>query len=285
MPLTPGRFTGQVLDLRATSSQRGMPSTTVAGVGGVGFSPLHLPGLALWLDAADTSTITSSSGAVSQWNDKSGLGRNFSQSTSASQPTTGSVTQNGLNVIDFDGSADYLDGGNIINEGTFGYTIAAVAKLDTATGLQGIAGKSRASADAGRCAVLFDAASGYFGGLWDEQAGASGQSGQFVAYDPGVSDRTVATAWIMTARRRWTTLFLRNGVQVGTPYLNPAGTGGLTMGANNWYVGAYQTSTGNAPSASSYLDGWVGEVCCWDRALSVSEIGQLNAYLMGKWGL
>jgi len=59
---------------------------------------------ALWLDAADTSTITESGGLVSQWDDKSGNGRNVVQATGANQPTTGTNTQNGLNVITFDGA-------------------------------------------------------------------------------------------------------------------------------------------------------------------------------------
>lgn len=70
------------------------------------FTPLSLSP-ALWLDASDISTITSSNGAVSQWNDKSSNGRNVSQGTSTAQPTTGVNTQNGLNVITFDGS-DWL---------------------------------------------------------------------------------------------------------------------------------------------------------------------------------
>jgi hypothetical protein len=67
------------------------------------FTPLSLSP-ALWLDAADTSTITESGGLVSQWDDKSGNGRNVVQATGANQPTTGTNTQNGLNVITFDGA-------------------------------------------------------------------------------------------------------------------------------------------------------------------------------------
>lgn len=59
----------------------------------------------LWLDASDTTTITESGGAVSQWNNKGTRG-NFTQATGAVQPTTGATTLNGLNVLDFAG--DYL---------------------------------------------------------------------------------------------------------------------------------------------------------------------------------
>jgi len=51
------------------------------------FNPHMVSGLALWLDSADTTTITQSGGNVSQWNDKSGNGYNFAQGTSANQPT------------------------------------------------------------------------------------------------------------------------------------------------------------------------------------------------------
>ena len=73
------------------------------------FLPSDLAGLQLWLDAEDLSTITESSGAVSQWNDKSGNGQNAAQGIGSAQPTTGSRTLNGRNAIDFDGSAEYMD--------------------------------------------------------------------------------------------------------------------------------------------------------------------------------
>lgn len=64
------------------------------------FQPLSLSP-SLWFDASNASSITSSSGLVSQWNDLSGNGLHLTQATSANQPTTGVTTQNGLNVINF----------------------------------------------------------------------------------------------------------------------------------------------------------------------------------------
>ena len=61
---------------------------------------------ALWLDAADLSTISTATG-VSEWRDKSGNGRHFTQGTGGTQPT---FTANGLNsipVLSFNG-AQYL---------------------------------------------------------------------------------------------------------------------------------------------------------------------------------
>jgi len=58
----------------------------------------------LWIDAADSSTVTTVSGNVSQINDKSGNGRNFSQATSGSRPVYTAGGLNGRNVMTFDGT-------------------------------------------------------------------------------------------------------------------------------------------------------------------------------------
>lgn len=81
-----------------------------------GFTPRSIAGLALWLDASDGSTVfdaasggspVSAGGAVWRWEDKSGNGRHFTQTTTNNHPTyTG--TLNGRNVITFDGSNDDL---------------------------------------------------------------------------------------------------------------------------------------------------------------------------------
>ena len=59
---------------------------------------------ALWLDAADASTITLNGSTVSQWRDKSGNGRHVAQATATKQPTYTLAAQNSLNVLSFDGN-------------------------------------------------------------------------------------------------------------------------------------------------------------------------------------
>jgi hypothetical protein len=56
---------------------------------------------ALWLDAADASTVTTVSGAVSQWNDKSGNNRHVSQGTAGNRPVVATTSVNSLNTILF----------------------------------------------------------------------------------------------------------------------------------------------------------------------------------------
>lgn len=63
---------------------------------------------ALWLDAADSSTITLESGAVSQWADKSGNGRDAAQAIIDNRPLLISDAFNGSSAIRFDGVNDSL---------------------------------------------------------------------------------------------------------------------------------------------------------------------------------
>ena len=58
-------------------------------------------GPALWLDAADASTITLNGSTVSQWSDKSGNKRHAVQNNTSLQPTYSLASLNGKNTITF----------------------------------------------------------------------------------------------------------------------------------------------------------------------------------------
>lgn len=78
---------------------------------------------ALWLDAADSSTVTTVSGKVSQWNDKSTNGKNVIQGTDEYRPAYTSAGLNGKNVITFDGSDDVLTNATGLTSGTYSGTL------------------------------------------------------------------------------------------------------------------------------------------------------------------
>jgi len=88
---------------------------------------------ALWLDAADASTITTVSGAVSQWNDKSGNARNFSQTTADSRPSYTASIINGRAVARFDGTNDVLNGDDFLGGSNYVSFIGVVAIRTVAT--------------------------------------------------------------------------------------------------------------------------------------------------------
>lgn len=108
----------------------------------------------MWYDAADTSTISISGSAVTQWNDKGFAGVNLTQGTAANRPTSGTTTLNGKNVIAFDGN-DVLLGTTpanwkFLHDGT-NYVLGFVAKVasvsDPDQDLQLLTNIRRASAD------------------------------------------------------------------------------------------------------------------------------------------
>jgi len=72
-----------------------------------GFSPKTIAGLQLWLDAADASSVTTVSGAASQWNDKSGNGRHATQTTANNRPAYDGVI-GGKAALTFDGANDAM---------------------------------------------------------------------------------------------------------------------------------------------------------------------------------
>jgi hypothetical protein len=83
------------------------------------------------LDASVAASITESSGKVSMWRDVSGNNFHASTSTANKMPTTNSVTCNGLNVINFDGTDNCLTFSSV-NAVSLGYTtLFTVYKSDT----------------------------------------------------------------------------------------------------------------------------------------------------------
>jgi hypothetical protein len=66
------------------------------------FTPLAVPGCALWLDGADQTTMTLNQSTMTNWRDKSGNGyMALSFSNSVSPPTWASNVQNGRGVVQY----------------------------------------------------------------------------------------------------------------------------------------------------------------------------------------
>ena len=73
------------------------------------WTPANLPGLSVWFDAADLSTITATSGGgVTEWRDKSGFQRNVSVPSVSNSPTLRQNVQNGLPAIDWGAATNNL---------------------------------------------------------------------------------------------------------------------------------------------------------------------------------
>lgn len=208
------------------------------------FSPADVASLSGWYDATDSGTITESSGAVSQWDDKSSFGRDLTQGTGIRQPQTGTRTQNSLNVIDFNG--DIL-ASSAFTEETQVNTVYIAGVFDTTSNqymLDGLGASTRNG-----FLVLssnYNLLAGSFG------AGAAADTSFHIfklVYDSTSSimgvDGTDAT------------------VSAGTQ-----GTDGVVIGASK--------------DTAFFLNGAIGEILRFDGALSAGDEANVEAYLQ-RW--
>lgn len=228
-----------------------MPSTLGVVSSGRFFSPLHLAP-ALWLDAADTATITASDGAVSQWDDKSGNGRHVTQGVAAAQPRIGTRTVNNLNVVDFDGG-DVLTGTTTALMSPLApFSIFTVALFDTSPGTV------VSQCESVRQFQLFASpVQCHVGGT--NVVGNALNSG--VAAVPGVTySAPTAILWDRNATFSQSV--------------------GLSTVASPVRIGARGDGAGGT---TSRLDGAIGEVVVVARALTAGEITSLRAYFTAKW--
>ena len=233
------------------------------------FTPASISGLALWLDASDATTITHVGGSASQWRDKSGLANHASQATGTKQPITGTRTLNGLNVVDFDGSDDFmtlgvanLGGTRLFADATDEFTVFAVTDYD---GLGGYPIAKR------------DGSNFQFGIL----RGSAGNAeliavvrGTQVSQANGLSGTVRALQGV-----RW------DG-SAANLYLNLSAAVPLTVGGSS-ELPSETILIGARTSASPtfFLEGGAAEIVVYDRDLNDTEVGQIRTYLVNKWSV
>lgn len=233
----------------------------------------------LWLDAADTATITESSGAVSQWNDKSGNSYHLSQGTGANQPATGTVTQNGRNVIGFSADNKFLThdaGSNVISLSPM--TMFCVVYDNNST--QGALTFKR----------IFTTR--ISNSTNDFQSPNFLSTKNNTAREFGIRSRGLVPTpeYIAYTDQKWF---------VGTAYTSSSGgfhqvndssrsvsTSNLSIDTSRFLRVGQACSTGAFP-ATIAGNGWIGymaEILVFNKQLTESEISTVKNYLFGKWG-
>lgn len=92
----------------------------------------------LWLDAADNSTITTVSGGISEWRDKSGNNFHALQSDANNRPVLQSF--NGLNSVFFQGNPKHLSIFSSVIQNNDNFTAIAVQSTRWGRGIDGVTG-------------------------------------------------------------------------------------------------------------------------------------------------
>lgn len=215
--------------------------------------------LSLWLDASDESTITSSAGKVSNWADKSGNGRDAVQATASAQPTTGSETENGLNVLTWDGSSDYMKFPQAAFPVANAHTVVIVLRKNAA-GVKYI--------------YLANGNDGTYTGR--DNLGNFDTNKIFNVYGGSTLRGTTYSAntlIALTLQYDGTTRYLRqNNV------LDASGTVTPDPLASMHWLGANKNGSRN-------LNGIVAEVFAFTESLGTSERASLQSDIASKWGI
>jgi hypothetical protein len=225
---------------------------------------------ALWLDAADSGTITLDGSAVSEWRDKSGNARHAAQSSSSFRPSWAS------DEITFDGSDDFLVfGGSTATDyplkfGTSSFSVFAVIN-PTSTGALRIFFGARGFGD------------GWFAGhdTSNPTFRLFSTTEQWVpAPMSGVSAVTGLQIFGATAPRGSTGRYWRNGDLLRST-TSVVGSGSLAS-ARQVRIGSY---TNDSDATQGPWVGKINEVILLPRGAEDEERQKIEGYLAHKWGL
>jgi hypothetical protein len=253
----------------------------------VPFTPTDISGIKLWLDAADTSTITLSGSQVTQWNDKSGNNYNFAQSTAGNRPLSGTRTINSKNVIDFDGTDDRLISANAKSvwafmhstDSTFFWVGASdTTNLDTylltdtiGTGSQ--RGWTANLAATGKFSVYaFQGTGGSAGTVFGVDSTTSYTTSPF--YMTAKSSPTAATA-----SRAF--ISYNNNSFEGTNTFTATASGSDSPNDMSIGMSYYPVNT----TWYGPFNGGMGEIIVYNSILSAGDITKVQNYLAAKWGI
>ena len=224
---------------------------------------------AVWLDAADLSTITIATG-VSEWRDKSGNGRHVSQGTASQQPSYDAI--NG--IITFDGSNDILSSATVGASGLTSVSFLTVMRMNAGGNNEDIPMGIGPTGSIGAIRCLYRMPNGTtvgFGG-WSRDVGSSAFS-----YDIGGQYRIIE-AWNTQLATPNNVRITRDGA---TPIAYTTGGGGLNTTADGFSVGSLRGGlVGNYYSNIS-----VREIIVLYEAVSDLKRQLIEGYLAHKWGL
>ncbi len=223
------------------------------------FVPTSISGMVLWLDASDTSTITASSNLVSQWNDKSGTGNNFTQGTGSRQPSSGTRTLAGLNTVDYTGD-DYMMGPSGLYSISAGpNTIFIVYASDnTVTDQRMLSGSD-------------DATNSRLMARFNGNTAVEGRNTS-VTTSATVSRTSDTVAHVFVLQRSGLVISVyHDGGVAGTGVASDVTLTSLVMGASPGL-------------GTGFFDGRIVEIGIYNSAISTANMNLYGAYLAGKWG-
>jgi autotransporter-associated beta strand protein len=250
------------------------------------WTPQRASGLAIWLDAADPNTVVggTAADAVTQWNDKSGNGRN-AVSASDGQATYQVNSQNGNNTLRFNG--DSMQAPFVTNPTALTYFMVYQRNGNGPSEVSGFdfyldIGVQDVTDSSGRFAQLANNRS-----PTNPQGFSSAVLAANAGRPVGILSSPLNENWNLHASTGVFTTgsqsfsYAINGGVVGTS----TGTGANRTGTTVYRIGNGDTWGGNQDDKKSLrANGTIAETLTYSAALSTADRELVEGYLAWKWG-
>jgi hypothetical protein len=236
------------------------------------FDPLSVDGCVGWYRADMGVTLVSD--VVSAWADQSGNGHHMTQGTAGSRPghVASETSLNGQATLVFDGVNDWLAADGLAQyftgvENALQYTLVTVLRHTGTFGNPHVwcAAQSnwthRRYMQATRMALVRDANDG----------------GSTVGHLKTPANPSLAHCATEYANNAPQSLRVN-----GTELTGSSGDRAPPLAPTVWTLGAYRSAGGYV---ADYLQGPIPEVALYNRALTIDEMGQVETYMMTRYGL
>lgn len=236
--------------------------------------PLQIPDLGTWIDFSDVATRTDVSTDIDAISDKSGNGCGFTAQASGQRPAIATAQQNGLDGADFaKADSDYM---NIdascldLFRNIPGWTVFVVTdNINSGGGTSVFAAQSGGQAKT----VINRHVTGHIlSGI--RRLSANGSSMAGVSTEFGTAPIVITQHVDFSVPRH---AVRRDGAEEGT-------VDTITTGGNSEDIDANHIRIGTNV-ASAFYGGYVYEILVYKRALTTTEIQQVETYLGDKWGV
>lgn len=234
------------------------------------FDPRNIANLVYWLDAGDSSTVTTVSGAVSSWASKVGSGT-ATQGSANNRPAYTTAGRNGRNVLTFDGTSDYLTTSTLSISQPLTIFWVGSNDNDSAVGVAPARGPYVCDGSTNTTRVAM---------AWNPNANVA-NNGNFLMFAGTVLESGAGTTF---AYNKWSVIsavfngsssrFRTDGVQRSAGNAGANNITALVLG-ETWAIGGALTA----------FKGLFGGFLIYNRALSNAECLRVERYLAGLYAV
>lgn len=238
------------------------------------FRPTQISGCSIWLDAADATTFSFSTGTsnITQWRDKSGNSRHINRASQSSSHAVLTPTfQNNLPVLNFSRSVIYT---TAASGAVYPLEVYIVLALKNVTEQIDVCAITTGTTSDNFNSLTY---SEYTGRRWHNGSSSFARTPDTVSPSDETSTSFLLMQWSIANN---SFIIRRNGVVLSSTasYTFTPSTGSV------FQIGWRQSFASFTGEASSF-NGYIAEVVVFNTQLQTTQRQQVESYLAQKWGL